>query len=81
MTTKYRTTFDISDTTNVTYTLLFDGAMSNAKVCINGRHAITWPYGYNSFYVGIDSLVRLGHNDLVVTETTPVHGHNILSHL
>lgn len=63
----YRTTFDISDTTNVTYTLLFDGAMSNAKVCINGRHAITWPYGYNSFYVGIDSLVRLGHNDLVVT--------------
>ena len=27
----YRTTFDISDTTNVTYTLLFDGAMSNAK--------------------------------------------------
>ena len=36
-------------------------------VCINGRHAITWPYGYNSFYVGIDSLIRLGQNDLVVT--------------
>jgi len=62
----YRTSFEISDTTDAVYTLLFDGAMSNAEVSVNGRHAITWPYGYNSFYVGIDSLIHTGQNELVV---------------
>lgn len=62
----YRTSFEVSDTTDVSYTLLFDGAMSNAEVSVNGKHAITWPYGYNSFYVNIDSLVHHGQNDLIV---------------
>lgn len=31
--------------------LIFDGAMSNANVYINGQHAAFWPYGYNSFIV------------------------------
>ena len=48
------------------YTIVFDGAMSNAQVSINGHHAITWPYGYNSFYVNIDSLVHQGENELLV---------------
>lgn len=32
-------------------TLIFDGAMSHARVYINGQEAGYWPYGYNSFYV------------------------------
>ena len=40
--------------------------MSNANVSINGKHAIAWPYGYNSFYTVIDSLIRPGKNELIV---------------
>ena len=62
----YRRTLEIADTTDCTHTLVFDGAMSNARVSINGRHAVAWPYGYNSFYTVIDSLIRPGENELVV---------------
>ncbi|HIZ86666.1 MAG TPA: DUF4982 domain-containing protein [Candidatus Coprenecus pullistercoris] len=34
-------------------TLVFDGAMSEARVYVNGHEAIYWPYGYNSFYCDI----------------------------
>ena len=34
-------------------TLVFDGAMSEARVYVNGHEAIFWPYGYNSFYCDI----------------------------
>ena len=37
-------------------TLVFDGAMSHARVYINGQEAGFWPYGYNSFYVDATSL-------------------------
>lgn len=33
--------------------LLFDGAMSEARVYVNGHEVIYWPYGYNSFYCDI----------------------------
>lgn len=32
-------------------TLVFDGAMSHARVYINGEEAGYWPYGYNSFFI------------------------------
>lgn len=32
-------------------TILFDGAMSEARIWINGQEAGYWPYGYNSFYI------------------------------
>ena len=32
-------------------TLLFDGAMSHARVYVNGHEAGYWPYGYNAFSV------------------------------
>lgn len=35
----------------------FDGAMSNARVYINGKEAIYWPYGYSSFHVDITDLI------------------------
>ncbi|MCD8101239.1 MAG: beta-galactosidase, partial [Alistipes sp.] len=36
-----------------TVTLLFDGAMSEARVYVNGQEAYFWPYGYNSFHCDI----------------------------
>ena len=38
-------------------TLLFDGAMSHAKVYVNGKEAGYWPYGYNSFYLDVTDLI------------------------
>jgi len=38
--------------------LLFDGAMSEAHVYVNGKEAIFWPYGYNSFSVDITDLLN-----------------------
>ena len=47
--------------------LLFDGAMSDAHVFVNGREVINWPYGYNSFHVDItDFLNKTGPNVLAV---------------
>lgn len=62
----YKRIIEIPDTTDCSYTLVFDGAMSNANASINGKHAIAWPYGYNSFYTVIDSLIRPGKNELIV---------------
>ena len=39
-------------------TLVFDGAMSEAHVYVNGREAIFWPYGYNSFHVDVTDLLN-----------------------
>ncbi|RYU77810.1 beta-galactosidase GalB [Hymenobacter persicinus] len=47
--------------------LLFDGAMSNAHVFVNGREVGSWPYGYNSFSFDItDFLKPTGPNLLAV---------------
>ena len=62
----YRTTFEVPDTAGRSVTLVFDGAMSNAHVKVNGREVAYWPYGYNSFYVGIDSVMKPGQNTLEV---------------
>lgn len=39
-------------------TLLFDGAMSHAKVYVNGKEAGYWPYGYNSFYLDVTDFIN-----------------------
>ena len=39
-------------------TLVFDGAMSEARVYVNGQEAIFWPYGYNSFHVDVTDLLK-----------------------
>ena len=38
--------------------LLFDGAMSQAKVYVNGQFVGEWPYGYNSFHFDITPFVH-----------------------
>ena len=48
-------------------TLIFDGAMSHARVYVNGQEAGYWPYGYNSFYVDATPYLKLGErNELAV---------------
>lgn len=62
----YRTSFDIADTTARSTSLVFDGAMSNAHVFVNGSEVAFWPYGYNSFHIDISPYVKPGANSLVV---------------
>ena len=38
--------------------LLFDGAMSQARVYVNGEYVGQWPYGYNSFHFDITPYVH-----------------------
>ncbi len=52
----YRRTFSCRPGKRVT--LVFDGAMSEARVYVNGREAIFWPYGYNSFHCDVTDLVH-----------------------
>lgn len=44
-------------------TLEFDGAMSEARVYVNGHEAIFWPYGYNSFYCDVTDLIHTDGRD------------------
>lgn len=52
----YRTTFH--STPRKQTTLIFDGAMSEARVFVNGKEVCFWPCGYNSFYCDVTSLVN-----------------------
>jgi len=47
----YRTTFDAPADKQTS--LVFDGAMSEARVFVNGQEVIYWPFGYNSFHVDV----------------------------
>ncbi|WP_291600972.1 beta-galactosidase GalB [Bacteroides sp.] len=60
----YRLAFDIPEySPGRKATLLFDGAMSHARVYINGREAGYWPYGYNSFYVDATPYLKAGEKN------------------
>lgn len=52
----YRTTFH--STPGKQTTLIFDGAMSEARVFVNGKEVCFWPCGYNSFYCDVTGLVN-----------------------
>ena len=52
----YRTTFTAPAEGRTT--LLFDGAMSEARVYVNGQETIFWPYGYNSFYIDVTDALN-----------------------
>lgn len=62
----YRTTFEVPDTAGRNVALVFDGAMSNAHVKVNGKEVAYRPYGYNSFYADVTDAVKPGDNDMVV---------------
>lgn len=55
----YRNTFSTSDfDESKTAILLFEGAMSEPKVYINGKKVGEWNYGYNYFYFDISKYLN-----------------------
>lgn len=55
----YRNSFDIADfSPHKKVTIQFDGAMSNAKVYVNGKDAGQWRNGYNTFHFDITDLIN-----------------------
>lgn len=60
----YRTTFSVDSGRQTT--LIFDGAMSEAQVYVNGKEACRWPYGYNSFYCDVTPLLHADGKDNVL---------------
>ncbi|MCA8830952.1 beta-galactosidase GalB [Hymenobacter pini] len=45
--------------------LVFDGAMSDAHVFMNGKEVATWAYGYNSFSVDITEAIQPGKDNIL----------------
>lgn len=52
----YRTSFNVPDGKRAT--LVFDGAMSEARVYVNGAEVCFWPYGYNSFFCDVTEFLH-----------------------
>ena len=63
---EYRTTFNVPEVEGKSVSLVFDGAMSNAHVEVNGKEVGRWAFGYNSFHFCIDDAVKAGENTLHV---------------
>ena len=55
----YRTTFTVPEEYKHAE-LVFDGAMADAHVYVNGREAGHWAYGYNAFIVNVSNLENDG---------------------
>lgn len=56
----YRNTFSIDnfEKGEKRVSLLFDGAMSEARVYVNGSEACFWPLGYNSFHCDVTDFLN-----------------------
>ena len=54
----YRTCFTVPEfNPEKRVTLKFDGAMSNARVYVNGQEVGYWPNGYNTFHFDVTPLM------------------------
>ena len=63
----YRLKFDVPDFgEGKCAELLFDGAMSQAKVYVNGKYVGEWPYGYNSFHFDVTEFLNPDGKDNVL---------------
>jgi len=66
----YRNQFNISATEkNKKVILLFEGAMSEPQVYLNGKKVGEWAYGYSYFYFDISDFLQEGENTLAVKLT------------
>ena len=64
---EYRKTLSVSaDDLKGRVRLEIDGAMSDARLLVNGQEAGGWPYGYASWAVELNPWLREGDNDIVV---------------
>ena len=62
----YKRKFSIPQNFNGHAELVFDGAMAEPEVKVNGRWAGYWAYGYNTFRIDVTDLVKAGENQLEV---------------
>ena len=62
----YKRTFTIPSGFSGYAELVFDGAMAEPTVYVNGQKAGYWAYGYNTFRLDITALVKPGDNLLEV---------------
>ena len=62
----YKTSLEVNKEDGCRYVLLFDGAMSEAQLLLDGEKVFEWPYGYNSFYCDVTDELVDGSNELVV---------------
>lgn len=60
----YRTTFSASAGRMVS--LVFDGAMSEARVWVNGQEVGEWPFGYNSFHFDVTPYLNCDGSDNIL---------------
>ncbi len=57
----YRKTFTLPESARSReFTIMFDGAMSNAHVWLNGQELGARPYGYSSFFFDLTGKLRFG---------------------
>ena len=70
----YRLDFDAPEfRAGKTATLVFDGAMSHARVWLNGHEVGYWPYGYNSFYFDITPYLKPGETNTLAVRLENEH--------
>ncbi len=62
----YKRYFSIPSGFNGHAELLFDGAMAEPTVSVNGQKAGYWAYGYNTFRIDVTPFVKAGENLLEV---------------
>ena len=68
----YRKSFELNKLTSKQKVLIqFDGAMSDAKVFINGQEVGRRPYGYSYFFFDISKFVKTGKNIVAVRLDNP----------
>ncbi|WP_239018686.1 DUF4982 domain-containing protein [Sphingobacterium corticibacterium] len=64
----YRNTFDVDafEKSQKRVVLKFDGAMSEARVYVNGQEVCFWPYGYNAFHCDVTDFINPSGKDNLV---------------
>lgn len=66
----YRNKFNISAAEkNKKVILLFEGAMSEPQIYLNGKKVGEWAYGYSYFYFDVTDFLKEGENTLAVKLT------------
>ncbi|MFV5686904.1 DUF4982 domain-containing protein [Flavobacterium sp. GB2R13] len=66
----YRNKFSISAAENgKKVILLFEGAMSEPQIYLNGKKVGEWAYGYSYFYFDVTDFITTGENSLAVKLT------------
>ncbi len=72
----YRTTVDIPAGYDAAE-LVFDGAMAEPRVSINGQEAGYWPYGYNAFRVDVTPFLTTPPSSVTSEMDIAVHLQNL----